>query len=77
MMLIDRVGDFTHSVSAFCNYSISHQLIHDFIVYIEGQTYLRRHDSDEYAFKPAVLADIGKQMFNVAILFTKKLAYAP
>ena len=36
MMLIDRVGDFTHSVSAFCNYSISHQLIHDFIVYIEG-----------------------------------------
>lgn len=72
-MLINRVGDFTHSISTFYNNAISYKFIHDFIVYIEGQASLIRHDSDKQALKASVSADIGKQMINVGILFLKEL----
>ena len=47
MMLIDRVGDFTHPISAFYDNAISHKFINDFIVNIEGQTPLIRKNPDE------------------------------
>ena len=73
MMLINRIGNLIHPISTFYNNPISYEFIHDFIVYIEGQTYLIRHDSDEHSFKSTVPADIGKQMLNVSIPFLKEL----
>ena len=73
MMLIDRVGDFTHPISAFYDNAISHKFINDFIVNIEGQTPLIRKNPDEDFFKSALPADIGEQVINVGVPFLKKL----
>ena len=64
-MLINRIGDFAHSISPFYNNPIRYEFIHDFIVYIEGQTYLIRHNSDEQTLKTVILANISQQMPNV------------
>ena len=73
MMLINRIGDFAHSISPFYNNPIRYEFIHDFIVYIEGQTYLIRHNSDEQTLKSGIPVNISQQMPNVGVPFFKKL----
>lgn len=70
--LINWVNNFAHTAGIFLNHAIRNEVANDFIVQVEIHTFIVRADLHQDSFKAQVSADIGQEVLNITILFTKE-----